>query len=690
MTTPRTSLAAAMLATAMLFTGFRATAQDTVKSHYLEEVEITTQAVPSETKAQAPTQVVDARKMEQRAATQLSDALKQMAGVTLKDYGGVGGLKTVSARGLGSQFSTLTIDGVAVSDCQNGQADLGRYLTGNAAYVSFTSGMQNDLLQTARVFAAGNVVNMETKAPDLLPFEKSRFGVGLEGGSFGYFSPSLAWQQRLAKRLLLSFWGNYLRCNGDYPFRLYYTASHNDSSSLERRINSQARMGTLDANLFYTPSPNSTLTGKAHYMQAYHALPGPVNYYTQSIGSEHSEEKLFFAQLRYRHRFSEKWEAQVAAKYQRSKDVYEDTALLSSSTGTLRNEYAQNEGYASAALAFRPSKALSVGLATDEAANTLSTNLPHDNDAVRLSSLNVLSAAYQRQAFDATANLLGTFATETSRTQPADTVSRKLQYRRLSPYLAMSAAPFFHTGPPLLQGLRLRYFYKQTFRMPTFGEVYYVTMTRRLKPEEARQHNVGLTWTIGQDSDGRLAPNGSRLTLTLDGYLNHVDNKIVAIPIQNMYLWSMANFGRVEIKGLDARAETVLPFQNVQATLNLTYSYQQALDRSDAYSKTYGHQIPYTPRHSGGATLWLANKWVDFGYDAMFVGKRYYTAQNTEATQVMGYVDQGATLARKFLLPYCTLTARLRVQNVFNAQYEVVKSYPMMGRHFRLSLYANF
>lgn len=683
-------LARTWLLAALWLVAMRATAQDTVKTHQLEEVEITTQAVPSEARAQAPMQVASAQKMERQAATLLSDALKQMAGVTLKDYGGVGGLKTVSARGLGSQFSTLTIDGVAVSDCQNGQVDLGRYLTGNAAYVSFTSGQQGDLLQTARVAAAGNVVNMETKAPDLLPFEKHRFGAGVEGGSFGYFSPTFAWQQRLAKRLLLSLWANYLRCDGDYPFRLYYTVSHNDSSSMERRINSQVRMGTLDANLFYTPSPNGTLTGKVHYMQSYHALPGPVIYYTQSIGSEHSEERLFFAQARYRHRFSDKWEGQLAAKCQRSLDVYEDTAYSLSLTHRLHNDYTQNEAYASAALAYRPCQGLTVGLASDEAINTLATNLAHDNDVTRLSSLNVLSAAYRRPAFDATANLLATLIGETSRTQPADTVSRRLDYKQLSPYLAMSGLPFLRARNPLLRNLRLRYFYKQTFRMPTFGEVYYVTMTRRLKPEEARQHNVGLTWTAYKVDEGGAMPSGTRLALTLDGYVNHVDNKIVAIPVQNMYLWSMVNFGCVETKGLDARAELFLPFQVVEATIGLSYSYQQALDRSDSASKSYGDQIPYTPRHSGGATLWLANKWVDIGYDAMLVGKRYYVAQNTEATMVKGFADHGLTLSHKFLLPKCTLTARLRVQNIFNQQYEVVRSYPMMGRSFRLSLYVNF
>jgi outer membrane cobalamin receptor len=77
-------------------------AQDTVRS--LDEVEVSSQRAPATMRTAAPTQVMDIEKIEAQGALQLSDAIKQMAGVTLKDYGGIGGLKTVSARGLGTQF----------------------------------------------------------------------------------------------------------------------------------------------------------------------------------------------------------------------------------------------------------------------------------------------------------------------------------------------------------------------------------------------------------------------------------------------------------------------------------------------------------------------------------------------------------------------------------------------------------
>ena len=227
-------------------------AQDTVRT--LDEVEVSTQRAPSTVNTAAPTQVMDVKKIEAQGAMLLSDAVKQMAGVTLKDYGGVGGIKTVSARGLGSQFSAVTLDGVPVNDAQNGQVDLGRYLLGNAAYVSFSQGQEQAPLLPARAYAAGNTLNMETAEPQFWPGEHTKIKAGAECGSFGHLSPTLMWEQRWSRKLKSTFWANYLRSKGDYPFTLYYTPSHRDSSSVERRTHSAVWMASADGNLCHASS----------------------------------------------------------------------------------------------------------------------------------------------------------------------------------------------------------------------------------------------------------------------------------------------------------------------------------------------------------------------------------------------------------------------------------------------------
>lgn len=644
---------------------FFAYAQDTV--HRLDEIQVSGQYSPKTLRTVAPTQVVDAEQLEHQGALQLSDAVKMMAGVTLKDYGGIGGIKTVSARGLGSQFSTLTIDGVPVDDAQNGQVDLGRYLLGGAAYVSLSHGGQHGLL-SARAYGAGNVIDMATAEPKFFMSERTNLMASIELGSFGMFSPAARWDQKWSRKLSSTVWVNWLQSNGDYPFTLYYTVGHTDSSSLERRRHSAMHMLTTDANFFYTISSTSRLTAKIHYMRGEHQLPGPVQYYTQAVSAENTAEEVAFAQARW-YKKAGRWQLQTLGKWQSLYDFYEDSASVQTISGYLMNEYRQQEGYLSASALYSATSWLEASFAADGSVSHLRSNLAQRNDVTRSTLMAVAAVRAFKGPFELKANLLATSVTD--RVTDLDTMP---SYRRLSPYVGL----MYSTGQ-----LTLRAFYKDSYRAPNFSELYFFSMPRDLRPERARQIGAGVT---GMKS---IFKGSADLSGTLDFYYNNVSDKIIAVPTQSMFLWSMQNVGIVHILGADLTAD--LSFKPV--TLHISYSYQHAVDRTnpdDPEDKTYGHQIAYTPRHSGGAQLRWDNRWLNVSAQAMVVGERYSRMQNSAATHLPAYCDLGLTVDRTFDLKLGTLTAQLLVLNLLDVQYEVVRSYPMMGRNFRIKLIYEF
>src|SRR6185437_14049362 len=71
---------------------------DTTKK--LEEVKIKTQPIP-QTQTITPSQQISVSDFDRYSAFNVADAIRDFAGVNVKDYGGIGGLKTVSVRGLG-------------------------------------------------------------------------------------------------------------------------------------------------------------------------------------------------------------------------------------------------------------------------------------------------------------------------------------------------------------------------------------------------------------------------------------------------------------------------------------------------------------------------------------------------------------------------------------------------------------
>lgn len=651
-----------------------AQSQDTVKTKaVLGEVEISSQKIPSTMATPAPTQIATPEKMEQIMATQVTDVLETMAGITIKDYGGVGGVKTVSARGLGSQFSTLTIDGVAVTDCQNGQIDLSRYLVGNSAYVGLYQGQAGDIFQTARGFAAGSVVNIETTRPS---FNGAK--IALEGGSFGYLSPTVQFAHRVGRNLMLSFWGNYMMSRGDYPFTMYYTLGGQDSSSVEYRKNSEVEMATLSGSAFWFAGMRGRFAAKIHYNQSHHNLPGPATYYYIKA-SEHTDDDALFGQLKYQFQsFDNKLRLQVIGKAFKSDCIYEDTAANGSGV-LLHNEYHQQEYYLSSTLLYSFNRHLAASFATDEALSRLQSNLNHDSRVDRLSSLNVVAVNYTNKRLSSNANLLATLMKDNNESGN--------HYQKVSPYFSASyLAIDKQDSVSIRHRLRVRYFFKENYRVPTFNELYYFTIAKDLRPEKALQNNVGLTYSGYFDK--------AQVQVTLDGYYNRVTDKLVAIPTQNLFLWSMINLGKVEIKGLDVNADIdldgLLP-ESQGLSINGNYTFQDARDMTDPLDKTYNQQIPYTPRHSGGLRLYWKNPWVNAGYSVMVVGDRYRLGQNTPNNLVEGYVDQGLSLGRSFKLRrdqrlVGVVDLSFQINNLFDVQYEVVKSYPMMGRNYRVRL----
>lgn len=655
----------------------------------LSTVVVRGNSTPSATLSQAPVQVITLEKMERSGAMLLSDAVKQMAGVTLKDYGGIGGMKTVSARGLSSQFSTLTIDGVAVNDCQNGQVDLGRYMIGNSSLVSLTSGLQDEMLMSARSSSAGSVINMETMQPSFMPGENTHGRIGMEAGSFGLLAPSLLLEQRLNRKMSLSIWGNWLQSRGDYPFTLYYTSSHDDSSSVEHREHSKMRMATGDINFFYDISPTRLLTAKVHYVQGYHELPGPVVFYAKR-GTEDTREKLFFSQVKYTsHHYKTSY--QLIGKYQYTNDVYEDSAARTLSR-YLRNEYDQHEGYLSGSMVWRASERLSSSIAADGAIGKLHSNLSRNSEVQRITALATATVRYQHPFVTAKGQLLATLVGEDASSDG------KVNYRRLSPYAGITVRPLKATN------IRLRYFFKSTYRVPSFNEMYYFVMPLdTLRPERADQHNIGITLPPHTHFNSDSSHNIS-YSATIDGYRNSVHDKIIALPKQNMFIWSTLNLGLVDVTGLDIKGIVEWKWNITGNKVNdadekdlislsatATYSYQKAVDHTDPKDdKRYNNQIPYTPRHSGGLALYLTTPWVNVGYNYMQVGERYYQHQNSDECRMEPYADHSIIIDHSFDFGAIGIKVQAQVLNILDKQYEVVRSYPMMGRNYRFKVIVEF
>jgi outer membrane receptor protein involved in Fe transport len=227
--------------------------------------------------------------------------------------------------------------------------------------------------------------------------------------------------------------------------------------------------------------------------------------------------------------------------------------------------------------------------------------------------------------------------------------------------------------------LDLRAFYKRIFRMPTFNDLYYTFIGNiNLKPEFTTQYNAGASWS---ENFGRVS-----LGAQADVYYNEVENKIVAVPGDNQFRWTMLNFGLVKITGVDASLRTGLHLGKFEAHALLSYAFQNARDFTDPESDHHGDRIPYIPLHSGSVTAGASLRGWELNYSFIYTGERYEQAANTLENYVRPWYTHDMSLARNFKLRGAGMRVAAGVNNIFNQAYEVVQCYPMPGINFKLTV----
>ena len=629
----------------------------------MKEVIITGRKMDSARQGSAVFQTMNHSRLEQLNALQASDAVKYFAGVMVKDYGGIGGLKTISVRSLGANYTGIAYDGVLLGDQQSGQIDLGKIPLEGIESISLFSGDMNPGLRTARAMASGSLLSIETQKP--LFTDKQRFygKAGFSAGSFGFINPFGRINAKITPKINTSLDAGWQQANGQYPFTLDYGGT----SSKERRTNSDIISSRLEWNTYYTIKSHQQLRLKLNGYLSERGLPGATVFYNP-YASQRLRDKNFFVHTSYTSTINSRYSLLVNLKYTDNHLRYIDPGYLNI-LGRLENNFSQHEYYSSAALQAKVSKSLDLSLATDLFAGSMRADLYQFAYPSRYSWLTASSARYAHSFFSIQANVLTTVVEEKVKTGPAPH-----NHKRISPSFAATVYPFG------VSNFQLRLFYKDIFRMPTFNELYYTAVgNTALQPEKAKQFNAGFTYHI-------LWNKGHYLSATADGYVNRVLHKIIAIPTKNLFIWSMMNVGKVNIKGMDITLRGGYSFNKITDMHFFgAYSVQRSLDVTDAGTKTYRHQVPYTPVHSGSLSAGISIKGLSLDYNALFSGSRYSLSQNTPANYLSGYAEHGFSISKKMAVKRRVIKLAVEALNITDSRYEVIRNFPMPGRSFRLT-----
>lgn len=664
---------------------------DSIQS--LQEVVIT-QRISKEI---IPTQSLSGKELEKLGAFSVADALRYFAGVQIKDYGGVGGLKTVNVRSMGSEHVGVFFDGVEIGNAQNGVVDLGRFSLENMEVISLYNGQKSSIFQSAKDFSSASALYMQTRDPKFRGDKKYNTFFTFKTGAFGLVNPSILWEQKVTSNISSSLNIAYTYSNGKYQFRTKVVNNDDNRGGYDTtqiRKNGEIQYFRIEHALFGRIE-NGEWKTKLYYYDSDRGIPGAT--VRKEPGRFQNEDKQwdrnFFVQSSLKKKISEIYSTQFLAKfdynnlrYQSDPDKDEQVVLK------VDNKYYQQEIYASSANYFNILPFWSANLSVDYQWNKLNANVrsfsyPKRHQAWANAATSVYFDRLKMQA-----NLLMFYANErfTENTYDPETglypgqEEVKKTWERYTPSVIISYQPM----PD--HNLNFRAFYKKVFRLPTFNETYYSILgglKSTLRPEYTTQYNIGTTYSKDFDKSIFKSIEGQ-----VDVYYNRVVDKIVRIPGVNLSVFSVKNIGLVKIKGVDLSARlTTSPAKDLVISGRATYTYQKAQDYTDP-EDTYNYkgQISYIPRHSGSAIL--AGEYKNWGlnYSFIYTGERYSVSANTPDNYVLAWYTHDLGLSYNFKWRGNKYSITAEVNNLFNQQYEVVRRFPMPGTNFKFILRANF
>jgi vitamin B12 transporter len=632
---------------------------DTTKS--IKEVKVRESAMPIP-QLIVPSQTITTNDFVKYNALNVADAIRNFSGVIIKDYGGIGGLKTMSVRGLGANHSVVLYDGIQINDAENGQVDLGKLNISNIQQITLYNAQPPNILQTARAFAAASVLSIETVRPSLSAERPYLIAAGVKAGSFGLFNPFLQWQQRLCNNWTFVVNGYTQNANGNYE----YLAGDGATLTTKKRTGSEIAIPQIDGALMWNTA-NDKLNIHINYYNSDRGVPGAVIQHTEPATGQKLYNRDLFFQGNYQHDWVSGLQLLISSKFSQNQLFYFDPHFLNSA-GMLDQHFSQREYYQSVALAYRIKPNWLVSYSADIAVNNLNANLADFRYPTRTTVLNVLASNLTLGDWTLQGNLLNANINETVKTGNA--IANRNIY---APTIIASVKPFAD------KGLQLRAFYKYTFRVPTFNDQYYNFISNpNLQPEFARQYDLGMSYA--KSLSGLL----SYITLTADAYYNYITNKLVFVP--TVYNGYTQNAGKVDIKGLDLgiKAMANLPLA-YKLNLSVNYSYQEALYVDDKLSD-YLNRVPYIPLHTIALNAGISKNRVGVYYNQTISSSRYYENNSGSEYLMPAYGVSDASVVYNTSIDSHHLTLSIGANNLFDKHYDVVRSYPMPGRSYRISL----
>ena len=203
----------------------------------------------------------------------------------------------------------------------------------------------------------------------------------------------------------------------------------------------------------------------------------------------------------------------------------------------------------------------------------------------------------------------------------------------------------------------------RNYNLPALNDLYWATLGNpNLQAESGWSQEIGADWTVGKK------------TASVTFFNLNVDNWIQWSPAADG-IWRPSNLKNVWSRGIEAQVKTV--FLIKQIVLKPQIGYQLTRVSDDVY---LNKQLIYVPIHSVSANIRWIFKDFNGGFSQTYSSQRFASFDNS--TFADGFTVGNIWAGGRIVLGKFSVNGLLKIQNIWNADYQVLPFYANPKRHF--------
>jgi iron complex outermembrane receptor protein len=573
------------------------------------------------------------------AMSSLSDALQTMGGVYMRSYGGNMN-NAITLRGFGPERTSVLWNGIAINNAGLGQLDMNLMPGGFFNLVQLIEGSSSTQYGNG---AQGGSLLLEYK-PDF----ENKFNIKLQQEYGSFFAWNTAAQLNYGNKWVQgrsAFTRN--SANNNYPYKDKTTIGFPIRETVNANFFSYQAM----QEIYFKLKKSWHLSAHAWYTYTDRKIP-------PAMGAANNNSRQFDQNIRVmtqlRKSFA-KHDLQIQIAYINDQLTYHTDAFKDSSnihSGQLQLQYV-----------YHPGKWF--------------TFMSGGNFSINYSEYKY----YAQPIFDIRGNIFALIKYEVAKQKTNEPGQGR--YTQISAGVRQQFSSHYAAYPSAHMGIDHQIQVKEkhrlnisgavnsAYRMPTLNDLYWVPGGNpNLLPE--------YSWNI--EHAYKYTFKTEKLTLIFDalGYFGRTSNWIQWTPVSAGY-WTPQNITSIQSAGFETGSSFQLTTNRWQLGLGVKYNFTHTTDVNN-----YFRQLIYVPQHSIKGTMEVKWKALYLNLQPMFYSKRFTLSDNTQfiPSCFLLNLQAGYTLRLK----PCTLGFYARLNNVTNADYQMVLNRPMPGINWNVGI----